>query len=143
MKVMREIYGCIKSDLLWYNLYAKTLEYLGFSINPYDRFMANNMVCVKQCTIVWYVDDNKLLHVDPNLVTDILEEIRKNFGDLVISIYYTRDFLGMNIKIRKYKKVEIITKHKTEEKLIQFKDVWGFKVTTPCAQHLWYVNDET
>ena len=73
---MRAIYGCIETALLWYNLYVKTLKDLGFSINTYDRFVAKNMIGGKQCNIVWYVDDNNILHVDPNvvaLVNDILE----------------------------------------------------------------------
>ena len=60
--------------------------------------MANKIIDEKQCTIVWYVDDNKLSHVYPNVVTDILEEIKKRFGDLVISRGDTHDLLGMTIK---------------------------------------------
>ena len=51
-----------------------------------------------QCTILWYVFDNKLSHVDQNVVTDILEEIKKHFGDLVIIRGDTNDFLGSTIK---------------------------------------------
>ena len=50
------------------------------------------MINVKQCTIMWYVDDNKLSHVDPNVVTYILEEIKKHFGELVISRGDEHDF---------------------------------------------------
>ena len=45
------------------------MEYV---INPYDRCVANKIINGKQLTIVLYVDDNKLSHVDPNLVTEIL-----------------------------------------------------------------------
>ena len=76
VEVLREIYGCIESALLWYNFYINTLEYLGFSINTYDRFLSKNMIDGKQCTIVCYVGENKLSHVDTNVVavvTDTLE----------------------------------------------------------------------
>ena len=79
VKVMRSIYGCIESDLLWYNLYVNTLKYLGFIFNTYYRCMANKIIYGNQCTIVWCVDDNNLLHVDPNVVTIILEENMKTF----------------------------------------------------------------
>ena len=72
MKVLREIYGCIDSALLWYNLYVNNLKYLGFIINTYDTCVAKKMIDGNQCTIVWYVDDNKLSYVDLNVVTDIL-----------------------------------------------------------------------
>ena len=35
--VLRDIYGCIDSDLLWYDLYVRTLKGVGFYINQYDR----------------------------------------------------------------------------------------------------------
>ena len=69
------------------------------------------MIDGNQCNIVWYVGDNKLSHVDPNMVTDILKEIKKHFGYLVIRRGDTCDFLVMYIKIRNDKKVELIMKH--------------------------------
>ena len=75
VKVMIEIYGCIESDLLWYNLYVNILKDSGLSINTYGRCVANKMIYVNQCTIVWYIDENKMSHVDTDMVTDILEEI--------------------------------------------------------------------
>ena len=98
--------------------------------------MAKKIIDGKKCTIVWYVDYNKLLHVDPNVVNDILEEIKKHFWYLVIIRGDTHYFLGMTIKIGNEKNVKIITKHQIEDKVIQFKDICDFKVTSPCAQHL-------
>ena len=46
--------------------------------------------------IVWYVDDNKLSHVDTNVVTDILEEIKNHSEDLVISRGDKNYFLRMH-----------------------------------------------
>ena len=100
------------------------------------------MIYGKQCTIVWYVGDNNLLRIDPNVVTDILEENKKQFGDLVISRGDTNDFLVITIKISNYNKVKIIMKHQIEDTVIQFKGICGFKVTLICAHHLWDVNDE-
>ena len=85
--------------------------------------MANKIIYVKQCTIVWYDDYNKLSHVYPNVVTGILEYIKKQFGDIVISRGNTHDFLGMNIKISNDKKVKLIMKHQIEDTVIQFEYV--------------------
>ena len=38
--------------------------------------------------------------------------------------------------------MELITKHQIEDTVSQFKYICGFKVTSPCAQSLWYVNYE-
>ena len=44
VKVLRALYGCLESALLWYQLYSSTLEKLGFVINPYDRCVANKLI---------------------------------------------------------------------------------------------------
>ena len=103
------------------------MKYLGFIINRYDRCVANKTIYRKQFTIVWHVDDNKLPHVDPNVVTDILTHIKKQFVDLVISRGDTVNFLGINIKIMKYKKVEIIMKLKIEDIVSLFNDIFGLR----------------
>lgn len=48
---------------------------MGFKINPYEKCIANKMINGKQCTIAWYVDHNKVSHEDPNVVTEIINEI--------------------------------------------------------------------
>ena len=101
MQILQAIYGCIESALRWYELYAQTLEKEGFVINPYDRCVANKSINGKQCTIVWYVDDNKVSHEDPNVVTEVIELMKKHFGDLTVTRGNEHRFLGMNIKINK------------------------------------------
>ena len=85
VKILISIYVCIESAFLWYKLYSERLEGMILVINPYGRCVSNKTINGKQFTIVWHVDDNKLSQVDPNLVTEILEEIKKHFGELVIS----------------------------------------------------------
>jgi len=75
-KVLRAIYGCIKSALFWYKLYVKTLKGMGFILNPDDKCVVNKMINGRQCTVAWYVDDNKLSHVQPEVVTQVLEVIK-------------------------------------------------------------------
>jgi hypothetical protein len=141
VKILRAIYGCIESALLWYELYTKTLKDMGFVLNPYDRCVANKVINGKQCTIVFYVDDNKLSHVDPNVVTEILDKISEHFGDLVITRGKTHDFLGMTMTFRDDNKVELDMIKKLEESLESFPSRCGYKVTSPCSPHLWNVNE--
>ena len=42
------------------------------------------MVNGKQCTINFYVDDNKISHVDPEVVSDVIELLKGYFGDLTV-----------------------------------------------------------
>ena len=71
LQLDKALYGCVQSAPLWYELFSSTLKDLGFELNPYDACVANKMIDGKQCTIAWYVDDMKISHVDPNVVTNI------------------------------------------------------------------------
>jgi len=42
MQLMKALYGCLQSALLWYKLFSSTLEGLGFEINPYDLCVAKS-----------------------------------------------------------------------------------------------------
>ena len=97
LRVLRALYGCLESALLWYDLYSSTLVKHGFKINPYDRCVANKMIKGKQCTIVFYVDDNKISHVDSSVVTDILNILKGHFGDLTVTRGKQHNFLGMDM----------------------------------------------
>ena len=142
VKILRAIYGCIESALLWYNLYVTTLKGMGFTINTYDKCVANKIINGKQCTIVWYVDDNKVSHKDPAVVTEILNEIKKHFGDITISRGKEHEFLGMDIKLRGDGLIEVCMKKQIEEAAKMFGDLCSYKVTSPCANHLWDVNEK-
>ena len=69
VRLVKAIYGCVKSALLWYDLFHNTLKEMGFALNSYDSCIANCTINGRQCTIAWYVDDNKISHVDPDVVT--------------------------------------------------------------------------
>ena len=121
LKILRALYGCIESALLWYQLYAETLEGLGFKINPYDRCVANKVINGSQCTICWYVDDNKISHADKDVVSEVLKQVEEHFGKLVISRGNTHDLLGMKIELdRKNKKVKIDTSVHIREAITMF-----------------------
>ena len=64
LRLNKALYGCVMSALLWYELFAKTLKGMGFEINPYDMCVANKTINDRQCTIVWYVDDIKVVNCE-------------------------------------------------------------------------------
>ena len=136
VRVLRALYGCIESALLWYELYSSTLQDMGFELNPYDKCVANKMIDGKQCTIVFYVDDNKVSHADPTVVTQVLDQIASHFGELSITRGAKHDFLGMNIEI-KNKKVYTDMKHQVEEALEWGGVQNGTKPVTPATKELY------
>ena len=52
--------------------YSSKLVKLGFEINPNNKCVANKIIDGKQCTIAFYVNDNKISHADKNVVTNII-----------------------------------------------------------------------
>ena len=53
VQLVKAIYGCVKSALLWYNLFTSKLKKMCFVLNPYDPCIANSVIDGSQCTIAW------------------------------------------------------------------------------------------
>ena len=50
-----------------------------------------------QCTIGWYVDDNKISHADPIVVSNIIAHIEAKFGKMTVTRGKHHTFLGMDL----------------------------------------------
>jgi hypothetical protein len=97
LQLLKALYGCVKSDLLWYELFTGTLQGIGFKLNHYGTCVVNKAVDKKQCTVAWYVDDNKISHVNPKVVTGVVNKIEECFGKMTVTRGKQHVFLGMNI----------------------------------------------
>jgi hypothetical protein len=97
LQLLQALYSCVQTALLWYNLFTNTLVQLGFKLNPYNLCVANSQIKGKQCTIAWYVNDNKISHVDDTVVTNIIEKIEVKFGKMTVTRGKHHVFLGMDI----------------------------------------------
>jgi Reverse transcriptase (RNA-dependent DNA polymerase) len=96
LQLKKALYGHVKSALLWYELFVNTLKDMGFELNPYDACVANKIIEGTQCTIVWYVDDNKISHVNPSVVSNVISKIEERFGKMTVTRGKEQSFLGMN-----------------------------------------------
>jgi len=90
-------------------LIVDTLKNLGFELNQYDLCVANKTINDRQCAIVWHVDDNKISHVDADVVEDDISKIESKFGKMVVTRGDTHDFLGMRVTFPGDRKVHIDT----------------------------------
>ena len=52
---------------------------MGLKLNIYNRWVTNKIIDGKQFTIAWYVDYNKISHMNPKVVTSILEAVKGKF----------------------------------------------------------------
>ena len=140
LKVLRALYGALESALLWYELYSGVLQKMGFVLNPYDKCVANKTINGSQCTIVFYVDDNKISHRDPEVVSQVIREIETYFGKLKVNRGNKHDYLGMNI-VFKDGKVEVEMKDQIREAIQWYGELSNAKPPTPAAKHLFMTNE--
>ncbi len=115
---------------------------MGFKINEYDKCVANKIINGSQCTICWYVDDNKVSHKDENVITDVINAISKHFGDLKISRGREHSFLGMNVKYNDNSTVSISMKDHIREAIEAFGEEITSGVSTPADRNLHLVNEQ-
>jgi hypothetical protein len=142
LKLVKALYGCVQSALLWYELFSSTLEKAGFELNPYHTCVANKVIDGKQCTIAWYVDDNKISHVDPAVVTTIIETIESRFGKMTVTRGKQHVFLGMHITFHDNGTVSVKMKDYIKEAIAAFGDDITRSAATPAKKNLFDI-DET
>ena len=118
----KALYGCLKSTLLWYELFANTLKDFESELNPYGYCVVNNHINVSQCTIVWYVYDLKIPHRDPDVVTQMIKTIEKRFVKLSVRWGNKHEYMGMIIRFPGDGTVQILMAHYINEALLAFKD---------------------
>ena len=144
LRLLKALYGCVKSALLWYELFTSTLQEMGFELNPYDPCVANKMINGKQCTIGWYVDDNKISHVDPDVVTSIIEKIEEKFGKMTVTRGKVHTFLGMKITLQKDKTVMIVEmKEYIKDAIEDFAQDVSKHVATPAKKDLFEIDEKS
>ena len=56
------LYGTMVASLIYYRKFTKILTDIGFKINPYDPCFANKMIYGQHMTILYHVDECKLIH---------------------------------------------------------------------------------
>ena len=135
VQLLKALYGCVQSALLWYELFTSVMVDIGFVLNPYDSCVANCMIDGHQCTVAWYVDDNKISHVDPAVVSSIIGKIEDKFGKMTVTRGKVHDFLGMNITFTENKSVEIRMTEYVKEALADFNVPFTTAGATTPAQH--------
>lgn len=99
VELQKALYGTLQAALLfWRELSEFIVNELGFDLNPNDSCVANKIIEGKQCTVLWWVDDLKISHVDQSVIEAILARLNERFGKeqpLTVSRGRIHDYLGM------------------------------------------------
>ena len=115
---------------------------MGFKINPYDRCVANKVVKGKQLTVAWYVDDCKVSHVDADVVSNFINDLKPHFGELQTSRGKKHIFLGINFEIKEDKSIELEMKSQLQEAIEAFSEDISKIVTSPAQHHLFEIRED-
>lgn len=140
VRLLRALYGCVQSALLWYNLFSSVLVKNGFKLNPYDPCVANCEIQGKQCTVAWYVDDNFISHEDPNVVSDIIALIEGHFGKMTVVRGKKHTFLGMEFVFKDDKTVSIDMSSYLHECFKDFGEKLGVNAPSPAGRNLFLID---
>ena len=142
VKLDKALYGCLKAAIIWYVTFKNKLVKMGFKLNPYDPCVANAIINGRQCTIVWYVDDVKISHVEYDVVSWVIKEIQEEFGEMTVKRGKEHVYVGMNI-LFKDGAVEI----RMKDYLLECIDVFGEDVSvgavTPATRDLFEIDSES
>ena len=97
LQLLKALYGCLRSALLWYELYSTKLKGMGFVLNPHDSCVADKDINGKQFSIGYFVDDNGLTHAEQQVIENVVQMVEKEVGKITVSRGNSHTFLGMKI----------------------------------------------
>lgn len=141
VRLVKALYGCMRSAMLWWQLLTSTLLEEGFEVNPYDPCIANKtMSGGGQATVCWYVDDLKISHVDEHVVRQIISSIEARYGEMKQSHGPRHTYLGMKIEFTDDGEVLILMDDHLQEAIDLFPEDCKATAATPAATHLFNVN---
>ena len=94
---------------------------------------------------MWHVDDLKISHADPDVVTSVIKKISEVFGKeapLTVNRGKQHDYLGMNLDFSKENKVTIRMKNYINDLLNEAPSDMSGTANSPAASHLFTVNNQ-
>ena len=102
---MNALYGTMVASLLYYKKFVKSLRYKRFNLNPYDPCVANKQVDGEQLTVCFHVDDCKISHTSPKVVSNTIDWLRSEYenvfedGSGLMKVHRgkTHKYLGMSL----------------------------------------------
>jgi hypothetical protein len=144
VELKKTLYGTLKAALLFWKKLSAQLQEWGFVLNPYDWCVANKTTNGKQCTIVWHVDDLKISHVDPEVVTSVIEDLSSVFGieaPLTVNRGKIHEYLGMTLDYSLKGKVTITMLEYIKKLLAELPRDMDGDAVTPATGHLFDINE--
>jgi hypothetical protein len=142
VKLIRALYGCKQSALLWYSYMVSKLRELGFVPNPSEPCVLNrgDVAAGTQQTIAVHVDDFLITTQKNTSMDDLLVELKAAFIDVTVHRERVLSYLGMTFDFSTPGKVRICMLGYLEEFLKDHSHVVGI-ASTPASNKLFDVDD--
>ena len=135
------MYGTLKTPLLWYTLFTNTLKEEGFTINPYNKCVANKIINGKQFTICWYVDDIKFSHKEKSVVKDIVKRIEERFDKISVTHGNSETYLGIDFTL-KNRMVYMEMEDYLKDCIDDFPEAINVAAKTPSTKNLMKISED-
>ena len=146
VEFLRALYGTLRAARLFWEKLTSVVKSWGFEINPYDSCVANKTINGHQCTLTWHVDNLKISHKDPAVVTQIIEDLNNTFatlGELSISRGKRHDYLGMWLDFSEPGTLMVDMQLYIQGLIEEAPKEFHGKALTPAANHLFMVTEES
>jgi hypothetical protein len=115
-------------------------------MNPYDWCVMNKTIKDKQCTILWHVDDLKISHVDPDVVTEVISWLDSEFGaeaPLTKKPGKVHEYLGKTLDFIAPRKAKFTMIDYIQTMLKDLPTDMDGEAATPAAKHLFEFNEKS
>ena len=144
MELLKALYGTLRAThLFWQKLSKQLIDVWGFIPNKYDDCVVNKMINGHQMTVVWHVDDLKVLHIDTKEVEKFEQQMEETFGrdtPLTVSHGQVHDYLGMTLDFHSKGEVCIKIEHYIDTMLQDAPKEMEGTSSMPAASHMFKVN---
>jgi Reverse transcriptase (RNA-dependent DNA polymerase) len=139
VKLDKALYGLIESAKIWFDTLSASLVALGFTRNPKEPCVLNKTVDGVQVTIFLYVDDLMFTSRSEALIDDVIAELKKSYGNIVVHEGKQLPYLGQEFDFRTPGQVTIRMRKYVED-LLTASGIEG-TADTPASESLFSVRD--
>ena len=95
MKLLKALYGCVQSSLLWYRHLKSSLESIGLEANAKDDCLFNLNRDGYQCTACVHVDDVFLTCANNYVLDCVILDINNSYNETTVRRGDSSPYLGM------------------------------------------------
>ena len=132
----------MKVALMYYRKLSKDLGECGFFINPYKHCVVNKWTSEGQLTVVWHINDMKVLHKNKEEVTKFVEYMKGIYGENMPVVRGKKHiYVGMDLDYISSREVIVSMDSYNIEAIDKFPKEMMRTIKTPAGNHRFKVED--